>query len=355
MSAAPQPPAPRRRGSLRRKILLVVMTATLAALLLSAAALLLYEVRSYRSGVVSDLRSQADLIGQAVASALVLEDRRSARQTLSALALRPQIQQAAIFDARGRRFADYRAADAATDAELAGPASPATRFDGDELELSQEIQRDGERVGILVLRTQHQLLGRVVDYLWILALTTTAGLGLAALIFRQLHPAITSPILEMAEVARRVMEHRNYGLRVNARSDDEVGTLVDAFNNMLQELSMEMRERHTAEVALRAADRRKDEFLATLAHELRNPLAPMANALAVLKRADDKPEVRSSTRAMMERQLAHMVRLIDDLMDVSRITRGKLELRRQPNRRWCWWCARRWRRPSPCCASTGTR
>ncbi len=80
--------------------------------------------------------------------------------------------------------------------------------------------------------------------------------------------------------------------------------------------------------ALREADRRKDDFLATLAHELRNPLAPLRNGLQVMKVASGNTEAVEKARGMMERQLAQMVRLIDDLLDVSRITRGKLELRR---------------------------
>ena len=81
---------------------------------------------------------------------------------------------------------------------------------------------------------------------------------------------------------------------------------------------------------LQEQDTRKDEFLATLAHELRNPLAPIRNGLTILKDAHDKPEELGRTREMMERQVAHMVRLIDDLLDVSRVSRGKLELRRGP-------------------------
>jgi len=77
---------------------------------------------------------------------------------------------------------------------------------------------------------------------------------------------------------------------------------------------------------LREGDRRKDEFLATLAHELRNPLAPMNNVVAVLKRAPNE-SVRGDALSMLERQLKQMVRLIDDLLDISRITKGKLELR----------------------------
>jgi PAS domain S-box-containing protein len=81
---------------------------------------------------------------------------------------------------------------------------------------------------------------------------------------------------------------------------------------------------------VRVADRRKDEFLAMLAHELRNPLAPIRNALYILKLPGASETVAERARALMERQVEHMVRLVDDLLDVSRIMRGKIELRREP-------------------------
>ena len=85
-----------------------------------------------------------------------------------------------------------------------------------------------------------------------------------------------------------------------------------------------------SEEALRDADRRKDEFLALLAHELRNPLAPIRYALAASRKADRTPEQRKWAEEIMERQVAHMSRLLDDLLDVSRITRGTLELKKAP-------------------------
>jgi signal transduction histidine kinase/CheY-like chemotaxis protein len=89
-------------------------------------------------------------------------------------------------------------------------------------------------------------------------------------------------------------------------------------------LALRRREQHERE-----ADRRKDEFLATLAHELRNPLAPIHNALSILKLAYNDRETFERSTEMIGRQLAQLVRLIDDLLDVSRISRGKLELRRE--------------------------
>ena len=85
-----------------------------------------------------------------------------------------------------------------------------------------------------------------------------------------------------------------------------------------------------ANEALRERDRRKDEFLSTLGHELRNPLAPIRNALEIMRLADDQPEVVARQRERLERQVAQMVRLVDDLLDVSRVVTGKLRLTPEP-------------------------
>lgn len=91
-------------------------------------------------------------------------------------------------------------------------------------------------------------------------------------------------------------------------------------------------ERKHAEEALREADRKKDEFLATLAHELRNPLAPIGNGLHIMKLAGGDLAMMQQARVMMERQVEQMTRLIDDLMDVSRISRGKIVLHKERTR-----------------------
>ncbi len=90
-----------------------------------------------------------------------------------------------------------------------------------------------------------------------------------------------------------------------------------------------LKESRAAAEALQDADRRKDEFLATLAHELRNPLAPIRNGLQILRLSPDG-ERAEEVRGMMDRQLTHLVRLIDDLLDVSRVSQGKIDLRKEP-------------------------
>ena len=104
----------------------------------------------------------------------------------------------------------------------------------------------------------------------------------------------------------------------NGNLSGYIGTIID------------MTERRQAEERLREADQRKDEFLAILAHELRNPLAPIRTGLELMRLADDDAVLMEEVRATMERQTQHMVRLIDDLLDVSRITRGTIELRKSP-------------------------
>jgi PAS domain S-box-containing protein len=104
---------------------------------------------------------------------------------------------------------------------------------------------------------------------------------------------------------------------------DEVGTLI-GFTKVMRDVT----DRRRVEEALHAADKRKDEFLAMLGHELRNPLAPIRNALFLMKlRKPNDPGDVERLRIMMDRQLTHIARLVDDLLDVSRITQGKIELR----------------------------
>jgi signal transduction histidine kinase/CheY-like chemotaxis protein len=109
------------------------------------------------------------------------------------------------------------------------------------------------------------------------------------------------------------------------------GKLMRAWGTQRDVTEQRQLERELAErvAQLHLADRRKDEFLAMLAHELRNPLAPIRNAVHVLKLLGSAEPAVADARAMIDRQVAHMARLIDDLLDVSRIARGKILLRRE--------------------------
>jgi len=121
------------------------------------------------------------------------------------------------------------------------------------------------------------------------------------------------------------------GGRVEHRSSPilEIASMYEALEAASESLHQTALAREEATRALQEADRRKDEFLAMLAHELRNPLAPLRNAISLLGRSVSPDTAPGQAVAMCERQLRHMTRLVNDLLDVSRITQGKIELRRE--------------------------
>jgi two-component system, sensor histidine kinase len=322
--------------SLQSQLTRASLMTTFLVLLVCSAALLTYEYLSYKQGWAQEMRAQADLIAHNSAAALVFDDPKTAQENLSLLHVQQRIEAAAVYDKAGRVFAFYRShgqdpLPAAVPDEL---MRAGLRFSGSTLEMAYPIHHEDERIGTVYLQAHHGLLGRIATYGLILVAVMSMGLGLAVLFFNRLLRQVSRPLDEMTQVAHEVMTHRSWGLRARETEYQDIGVLVNAFNGMLAEvqartgeLEVEMAERVRAEQGLRQADRRKDEFLATLAHELRNPLAPMTTALALLRRERCTPEQRYKSMAILQRQLAHLVRLIDDLLDVSRVSTGKLSLK----------------------------
>ena len=113
------------------------------------------------------------------------------------------------------------------------------------------------------------------------------------------------------------------------RQRQQIGEQMENLRAIATENLRLLKESRAAAEALQDADRRKDEFLATLAHELRNPLAPIRNGLQILRLSKGESERAEEVRGMMDRQMNHLVRLIDDLLDVSRVSQGKIDLRKE--------------------------
>ncbi len=136
---------------------------------------------------------------------------------------------------------------------------------------------------------------------------------------------------------KAMQERREYRFEHRIRWPDGTTHWVEAFGKFYYDdagrplrsvgVLLDVTERKRYELSLQEADRKKNEFLATLAHELRNPLAPIRNALQIIRLTSERAAIEQA-RAMMERQLGQLVRLVDDLLDVSRISRNKLQLRK---------------------------
>jgi signal transduction histidine kinase/CheY-like chemotaxis protein len=322
--------------------MVITMVTTFAALLVSLAALLSYEARQYRNFLVNDLTTQADILAVNVTPALAFKDPEAADANLALLANRSGIVAAAIYTLDGSLFATYQRAGR----EVQFPAnvrSGGPQVEGNDLTFFHPVISNGEPFGTVYLQAKYELADRIRDYLLILGGIMAVGLLFSALLSLWLQGSVTGPILAVTDVAQKIVRERDFMLRAPRTTDDEIGTLVEAFNAMLTEVSQrqqdleesnlklkrESDERRNAETALRLADKRKDEFLATLAHELRNPLAPMVNALTLMEAPDSPPETSRNARAIIHRQLSHMIRLVEDLLDVSRISRGKLTIRKE--------------------------
>jgi signal transduction histidine kinase/ActR/RegA family two-component response regulator len=330
---------------IRRKLLLVTLAPAAAALLLVAVGFLAWDVTQMRREIRNDVLAQARIVSEAGATALEFDDQRVARETLAALALRPLVRLACFYDAGERLFEGFRR-DAGTSCPAAPP--PETAFGWAEYEVVWPVVSGTARVGTLYIGRE---LTDVTARLRFGAATVLALLLLAILVAsslaRGMQRAIAAPMLALADMARRVSTTRDYSLRATAQSRDETGVVVHAFNDMLDrigaqtaelsktndDLAREIEERRRVErertEALereRDANRLKDEFLATLSHELRTPLNAVLGWTRVLRSARLEPATEARALESIERNARAQARLIEDLLEVSRIVTGKLRL-----------------------------
>jgi signal transduction histidine kinase/ActR/RegA family two-component response regulator len=350
----PGPLGPSR--SVRGKMMRIVVTTTAIALLAAGAGMLTHDLSVYRDSWVSDLDTQSSILATSTASALITGDRTVADRNVNAVRWRATLLVAALYTADGKLFASFvRPGESAPPLQLQATVR-SSRVSGGGVELTAPIVQDGQRLGTILLRAHHDIGARALAYLGIFGLVTLMSMLVALLLSTSLQKVITEPLDSMADVARQVTTRRDYSLRAHSTTDDEIGLVVEAFNSMLDEvqtraraleqsntaLTTEVQIRQTAEVALaranarlestmaalREADRKKDEFLATLAHELRNPLAPVMHAVKLMESPSADERQRQWGREVIARQVQRMALLLDDLLDVSRITRGRLELRK---------------------------
>jgi two-component system, sensor histidine kinase len=356
-----QPPLPRRLGGARRsvrgKLMTVILVTTSSALIFASIAMMLRDLTVYRHDWQNQIHAQAKIIELATAPALAFDDHTLATRNLGALRANPAVLTAALYRLNGALYAEYvRAGGPPPPARIAVSPQEQVRIFGQYFELTYPIQHGGELLGAVYLRARYDVMSRLWGYVEISAVVSLLSLALALVLSSSLQRGIARPLGSIAEVARQVVQRKDYSLRVSESPSDEIGLVVDAFNGMLDEvqsrtealersntaLKEEVGIREAAEAertqanerlqmtmqALRQADRRKDEFLATLAHELRNPLAPIRNAVKLLELPAIDERRRQWGRDVIARQVQRMALLLDDLLDVSRITRGRLHLRK---------------------------
>ncbi|MBL0421663.1 HAMP domain-containing protein [Ramlibacter sp. AW1] len=309
-------------NSIREKISRIVLAATLASLLVAGAALAAFDLlRQYRL-VRSDLFTQAEVLALATQAALAFKDPKAAAEYLGSLGGKPTITAAALYDINGSPVAAYLERGASDGVPQAAPPV-GWHFDLHRAAVTRPVLREGDPIGAIYLQAEHGLLLWLLEYLAAFGAVMVASLYVGHVFSNRLQRRVTGPIMEISAVARRILRGDTHAVRAEKKSDDEVGELVEAFNAMLTELGARADR-------LEESNRAKDRFLATLAHELRNPLAPIRTGLAILSKDPTNGPSSLRARHTMERQLAHMIHLIDDLLDIARVNTGKFRLDRQP-------------------------
>jgi signal transduction histidine kinase len=339
-------------GSIRRKLALIVLAATFAALLVAGIALVAYDARTYERQWVGDLTAQAEIVARASVPALEFNDPKAAAENLAVLKARPGILSAAIYNARGKLFAHYdRGGGPASAPGL--PEADGTRIDRHEGVIFRRVVDNGEILGTVYLRAEFALLERLRDYLGILAAVMVASMLVAGLLFIRLQRTLTGPILAVSAAAHQVMQGKDFSLRVQKTTDDEIGHLVDAFNGMLAEigsraqaLEREMAERQRADEELRqlnlelearvgkrtgeleAANKELEGFSYSVSHDLRAPLRGIigfADALMEDHGPDLSEEARRKIKVVQD-EGRRMGVLIDELLAFSRLGRKAISV-----------------------------
>ena len=226
-----------RKLSLRRKITYVVMINTLAALFAAGIAFAEYGIYRFKEMRVGDLNALANILGTNSTAPLEFKDPAAARDILNALAARPHILAAVIYDRDGGPFAVYHPG--VPDNRYAPPKveKDASHFTSGRVLIFQTIQFDGEKIGTVFLEEdtveyRELLEGYFLVFGLIVAVVSLGAFAMAA----RLQRPISDPILDLAWTTKMVTSSRDYSIRARKRSEDEVGILIDGFNEMLEQI-----------------------------------------------------------------------------------------------------------------------
>ncbi|MGH9361081.1 MAG: ATP-binding protein [Thermoanaerobaculia bacterium] len=346
---------------IQSKLLLLVLSTSTVALLLACGAFTVFEVIAFRIGTKASLRTLARVIEDNCTAAVAFNDEPAAATLLSGLRLDPTVIQACIYTPDDRVFARYVAADRVA-GQPAGP--PAPRHGGgflhgeNSLYLFEPIHLKGEQIGTFLIQADlRPLEARLLKQVLVTVLALIASLLAALAVSRFLQRAISEPIIQLARAAETISSVKDYSVRVARESDDELGRLVDKFNDMLAQIQErdEDLERHrrsleeqvsarTAELveknkelrsaaeAANAANRAKSQFLANVSHELRTPMHGILSfsKFGLEKGSSQAPEKLLDYFHKIDTCAKRLMLLLNDLLDMAKLEAGKMAFELMP-------------------------
>jgi PAS domain S-box-containing protein len=261
--------------SIRRKQTLIMVLAASVALFLACASFSIYEVVSFKKDVVEEFSILAGIVGNNCAAALDFNEAKSANETLAALQADPDIIGACIYSADREMFAQY---DRPNDNLIFSPPAhgkPGHTFERRRLTLASPIIRKGETIGVVYLESDmRDLYSRLTAYACIVGIIFVVALLAVLMLSGHLQKLVSDPILRLATVVRSVTVEKNYSLRATKESNDELGQLMEDFNEMLSQIQ----QRDGAlESARENLERRVEERTAELSQSNTSLQAEMAD------------------------------------------------------------------------------